>query len=96
MAINRGGLQPIPEDHNAFGVLRDSFYQARDALGRHKDDVEVRIAQMENTLASNPTSTSMLQTRIENIKRAWTKFEAQYDRLRTIAGQGRLQDQVQA
>ena len=96
MANDRGGLQPIPEDRNAFGVLRDSFYQARDALGCHKDDMEVRIAQMENTLATDPTATSMLRRRIENIKRAWTEFEAQYDRLRTIAGQGRLQDPVQA
>ena len=50
MATNseRGGLQPTPEE------------QARDALGIHKDDVEVRIAQMEKTLATNPISKSAL------------------------------------
>ena len=46
---------------------------------------------MEKTLATNPISTSTLQTRIENLERAWTEFKAQYDRLRTIAGRGRLQ-----
>ena len=78
MATNskRGGLQPTPEE------------QARDTLGRHKDDVELRIAQMEKTLAANPISTSMLWKGTENIECAWTEFEAQYDRLRTIAGKG--------
>ena len=84
MANKRGGLQPTPED------------QARDAWGIHKDNVEVRIAQMEKALATKSTSKSTLWTRIENIVRAWTEFEAQYDRLCTIARQGRLQDPVQA
>ena len=52
--------------------------------------------QMENMLVTNPTSTSALRRRIKNIEKAWTEFEGQYDRLRAIAGQGRLQDQVQA
>ena len=75
MATNskRGGLQPTPKE------------QARDTLGIHKDDVEVRIAQVEKTLATNPISTSTLRTRIENLERASTKFKAQYDRLHTIA-----------
>ena len=51
---------------------------------------------MENMLATNPTSTSMLWRRIKNAEKAWTEFEGQYDWLRTIAGQGQLQDQVQA
>ena len=77
MATNgeRGGLQPTPEECNPLVFLRGL-----------KDKVEVRIAQMEKTLATNPISTSMLQTRIENLERAWTEFKAQYDRLRTIAG----------
>ena len=81
MATNseRGGLQPTPEECNPLVFLRGL-----------KDKVEVRIAQMEKTLATNPISTSTLQTRIENLERAWTKFKAQYDRLRTIAGRGRL------
>ena len=42
MATNseRGGFQPTSEE------------QARDALGCHKDDLELRIAQMEKTLAA--------------------------------------------
>ena len=51
-----------------------------------KDKVEVRIAQMEKTLATNPISTSTLQTRIENLERAWSEFRAQYGWLHTIAG----------
>ena len=51
-----------------------------------KDKVEVRIAQIEKMLATNPISTSTLPTRIDNLERAWTEFKAQYDRLRTIAG----------
>ena len=73
MANKRGGLQPTPED------------QARDAWGIHKDDMEVRIAQMEKALATKLPSKSTLWTRIENMVRAWTEFEAQYDRLCTIA-----------
>ena len=87
---------PTPEERNALVFLRDFFYQARDALGRLKDKVEVLIAQMEDTLATNPTSTSMLRRRIENAEKAWTEFEGQYDQLRAIAGQGRLQDQGHA
>ena len=79
MATNeeRGGLQPIPEDRKAFEVLRDFFYQARDTLGRLKDKVEYLIVQMEDMLATNPTSTSALRRRIKNLERAWTKFKAQ-------------------
>ena len=69
---------------------------AQDTLERIKDKVEALIVQMENTLATNPTSTSALRRRIKNAEKAWTEFEGQYDRLRAIAGQGRLQDQVQA
>ena len=60
MANNRGGLQPTPKD------------QAWDASGIHKDNMEVRIAQMEKALATKSPSKSMLWTRIENIVRAWT------------------------
>ena len=66
-----------------------------------KEKVEVRIEQLEKMLAINSRLpslwssiniyTSTLQTRIENLKRAWTEFKAQYDRLHTIARQGRLQ-----
>ena len=56
-----------------------------------KDKVEVGIAQMEKTLATNPISTSMLQTRIDNLERAWSEFKTQYHRLHIIAGRGRLQ-----
>ena len=85
MANNRGGLQPTPEE-----------CKARDALEIHKDDVETRIAQLEKTLATRSPSKSMLLKGMENLERASTEFEAQYDWLHTIAGQGRLQDQVQA
>ena len=88
MANDRGGLQPFE--------ARDFFYQARDTLERHKDEVETLIEQMEKTLVTNSTSTLALWRRIKNLERAWTEFEAKYDWLRTIAGQGRLQDQVQA
>ena len=69
MATNseRGGLQPTPEE------------QARDALGCHKDDLELRIAQMEKTLAANPISMSVLWKGTENIECAWAEFKAQYD-----------------
>ena len=86
MANNRGGLQPIPEDRKAFEVLRDFFYQAWDTLGRLKDKVEALIVQMENTLATNPTSTSALRRRIKDLVKAWIEFEAQYDRL--LPGRG--------
>ena len=75
----------------AVEVLQDFFYQARDTLDRHKDKVEARIEQMEKTLATNSTATSALRRRIKNLEKAWIEIEAQYDRLRTIAGQGRLQ-----
>ena len=52
-----------------------------------KDKVEVQIEEMEKTLAINSRLpslwssidiyTSMLQTRIENLERAWTEFKAQ-------------------
>ena len=79
MANDRGGLQPTPED------------QAQDAWGVHKDDVEVRIAQLEKTLAKKLISKPTLRTRMEKLEIASIEFEAQYNRLLTIAGQGRLQ-----
>ena len=98
MATNeeRVGLQPIPEDRKAFEVLRDFFYQARDTLGRHKDKVEALIEQLEKTLATKKTATSALRRIIKNLEKAWIEIEAQYDRVHTIAGQGWLQDQLQA
>ena len=72
-----------PEERNARGTLE-----------RIKDKVEALIVQMEDTLANNPTSTSMLWRRIKSAEKAWTEFEDQYDRLRAIAGKGRPQDQV--
>ena len=86
MANDRGGLQPIPEDRNTFGVRRDFFFQARDTMGRLKDKVEALIAQMEDTLATNPTSTSALWRRLKDLVKAWIEFEAQYDRL--LPGRG--------
>ena len=79
MANKRGGLQPTPED------------QARDAWSIHKDNVEVRITQLEKTLAKKLISKPTLQTRMENLEIASIEFEAQHNRLRTIAGQRRLQ-----
>ena len=35
-----------------------------------KDKVEVRITEIEKTLANNPISTSMLQAKIDNLDRA--------------------------
>ena len=74
MANDRGGLQPTPEERNARGTLE-----------RIKDKVEALIVQMEDTLANNPTSMSMLRRRIKSAEKAWTEFEGQYDRLRAIA-----------
>ena len=87
MATNgeRGGLQPTAEECN------DLVF-----LAVLKDKVEYLIAQMEDTLATNLTSTSALQKRIKNLEEAWIELEAHYNRLRTIAGQGWLQDQLQA
>ena len=62
MANDRGGLQPFE--------ARDFFYQARDTLERHKDEVETLIKQMEKTLATNLTAMSALQRRIKNLKNA--------------------------
>ena len=76
--------------------MRDFFYQARDTLGCLKGKVEALIGQMENTLATNPTSMSLLRRRIKSTEKAWTEFEGQYDWLPAIAGEGQLQDQVQA
>ena len=80
MANKRGGLQPTPKERKAW-----------DALKIHKDDVETRIAQLEKTLAKKPISKSMLRTRMENLESASIEFQAQYNRLLTIAGQGWLQ-----
>ena len=70
---------PTPKERNALVFLKDFFYQGRDALGRLKEKVEVLIAQIEYTLATNPTSTSMLRRKTKNAEKAWTEFEGQYD-----------------
>ena len=80
MANDRGGLQPFE--------ARDFFYQARDTLKCHKDEVETLIEQMKKTLATNSTATSALRKRIKDLEKAWIEIEAQFNRLRTIAGQG--------
>ena len=81
---------PGAEELDAIGFLRDYFYQGRDASGRHKDKVEVLLAQMEDLMSTNPASSS-LQRRMEESERAWFEFENQYNQLRAIAGHGRLQ-----
>ena len=86
---------PTSEERSALVFLKDFFYQGRDALARHKDKVEVLLAQMEDTMSTNPASTS-LQRRLEGSERVWFEFENQYNQLRTIAGHGRLQDQGDA
>ena len=76
-----GGLQPTAEECSDlvfYGVL--------------KDRVEYLIAQMEDTLATNPTSTSALRKRSKKLVKAWIELKAHYDRLCTIASQGWLQD----
>ena len=82
----RGGLQPTAEECSDlifFAVL--------------KDKVEYLIAQTEDTLATNPTSTSALRKRSKNLVKAWIELKAHYDRLCTIAGRsGWLQDQLQS
>ena len=75
MANDRGGLQPTPEGGNPLVFLRDL-----------KDKVEYLIVQIEDTLATNPTSTSALRRRIKDLVKAWMEFEAQYDRL--LPGRG--------
>ena len=50
---------PTSEEHGALVFLKDVFYQGRDALARHKDKVEVVLAQMEDTMSTNPASTSL-------------------------------------
>ena len=52
---------------------------ARATLECLKDKVEALIVQMENTLVTNPTSTSALQRRIKSTEKAWTEFEGQYN-----------------
>ena len=86
---------PNTEERSALVFLKDFFYQSRDALARHKDKVEVLLAQMEDTMSTNPASTS-LRRRMEESERAWFEFENQYNQLRAIAGHGRLQDQGDA
>ena len=83
---------PSTEERSALGFLKDFFYQRWDALGRHKDKVEVLLGQMEDTMSTNPASTS-LRRRMEESERAWFEFENQYNQLHAIAGHGRLQDQ---
>ena len=80
MATNgeRGGLQPTPEECNPLVFLRGL-----------KDKVEYLIVQMEDILATNPTSTSALWRRIKNLDRDWTNFEAQY-----LEGHPRAEDAI--
>ena len=61
-------------------------HNARVTLDHLKAKVDNLIGQME-TLATNPTSTTALQRRISSTEKAWTAYEEQYDRLRTIAGE---------
>ena len=86
---------PTSEERSALVFLKDFFYQGWDALGRLKDKVEVLLAQMEDTMSTNPASTSLWR-RIEESEWGWFEFENQYNQLRAIAGQGRLQDQGDA
>ena len=86
---------PSAEERSALVFLKDFFYQSRDALARHKDKVEVLLGQMEDTMSTNPASTS-LRRRMEESERVWFEFENQYNQLRAIAGHGRLQDQGDA
>ena len=71
---------PNTEEHSALVFLKDFFYQSQDALSRHKDKVEVLLAQMEDTMSTNPASTS-LRRRMEGSERAWFEFENQYNQL---------------
>ena len=57
---------------------------ARNISERLKDKVEALIGQIENTLATIPISTSVLQKRIKSAEEAWTEFEGQYDQLCTV------------
>ena len=86
---------PSAEERSALVFLKDFFYQSRDALGRHKDKVEVLLGQMEDSMSTNPASSS-LRRRMEESERAWFEFENQFNQLRAIAGHGRLQDQGDA
>ena len=69
---------------------------ARNTLERLKVKVDVLIGQIEDTLATIPISVSALQKRIESAGKAWNEFEGQYDKMRTSAGDKRVQDQVRA
>ena len=60
---------PSAEERGALGYLKDFFRQSRDALGLHKDKVEVFLGQMDDAMASNPAPTS-LQRRMEESERA--------------------------
>ena len=68
------------------GSLRPTAEECSDLVffGVLKDRVEYLIAQMEDTLATNPTSTSALRKRSKNLEKAWIELEAHYDRLCTI------------
>ena len=83
---------PSSEERSALGFLKDYFYQSRDALVRHKDKVEVFLAQVEDSMLTNPASSS-LRRKMEESERAWFEFENQYNQLRAIAGHGRLQEE---
>ena len=86
---------PSAEECNALGYLRDFFRQSRDALGLHKDKVEVLLGQMDDTMTSNPAPTSLWR-RMEQSERAWFEFEKHYNQLRAAAGYGQLQNQGDA
>ena len=75
---------PSAEEHKALGYLRDFFRQSQDALGLHKDKVEVLLGQMDDTMTSNPAPTS-LRRRMEESERAWFDFERHYNQLRAAA-----------
>ena len=86
------GKKECPGTHVATGSNSEkgSQYNPLVFLMVLKDKVEVRIEQMEKTLAINTISASTIQMRIKNLERAWSEFKAQYHRLRIIAGRGRL------
>ena len=60
-------------------------------MERLKGKVDALIVQMENTLATNPTTTFALQTKVKHTEKAWTEFENQYDRLHAIAGENQAE-----
>ena len=66
---SRGGFQPSRSDNMA----TPDEHNARVTLECLKAKVDNLIGQME-TLATNLTSTSVLQRRISSVEKAWTMF----------------------